>query len=269
MSSSSDIGRTDGKANPYKLAADSLQAFDKIFETYGVGLLVTIGLLLYVFKDYIQVDNSPVTLFLVVGSFLVQLLKPRWKDLFAPKYDLFVSPSWNSIKKYRAGAGNWLDKRGAVLIFRCFSHGIGHADWGHLVGNCSTLLLTGPGLEAAYGSFDLLLYVVVALIVGSVVNWKMSPSYRSWGASGIVFEFVLLSGLVRRSAGTLPLTFILLVALRIPSEAQNLYAKIHGTSLSNTNNASHLAGALIGAVFGFLAETYQNDPDVITLNYSS
>lgn len=38
---------------------------------------------------------------------------------------------------------------------RAFTHIFGHADWAHLVGNMSYLLLLGPMLEEKYGSWIL------------------------------------------------------------------------------------------------------------------
>ncbi|MBO6015617.1 MAG: rhomboid family intramembrane serine protease, partial [Lachnospiraceae bacterium] len=76
---------------------------------------------------------------------------------------------------------------------RAFTHIFGHADWEHLVGNMSYLLLLGPLLEEKYTSRKLAAVVVLTAFVTSLVNYIVFPAVALCGASGVVFAFILLS----------------------------------------------------------------------------
>ncbi len=54
---------------------------------------------------------------------------------------------------------------------RMFTHIFGHADWSHLIGNMSYLLLLGPMLEEKYSSRVLFLEVV--LVTAFVTDWQI------------------------------------------------------------------------------------------------
>ena len=54
--------------------------------------------------------------------------------------------------------------------FRLFSYTAGHANWPHLVGNFSIILLIGPILEEKYGSADLLFMMAITALVSSTLS---------------------------------------------------------------------------------------------------
>ncbi|MFN8358553.1 MAG: rhomboid family intramembrane serine protease [Candidatus Kapaibacterium sp.] len=129
--------------------------------------------------------------------------------------------------------------------FRLFSHIIGHADWGHLAGNFSLILLIGPLLEEKYGSSLMLLMILATAFITGVLNMFFF-STGLYGASGIVFMLILLSSLSRVKTGHIPLTFILVVALFLGKEVLNSL-KPDGVS-----QFAHIVGGLCGSIFGFL-----------------
>ena len=54
---------------------------------------------------------------------------------------------------------------------RAFTHIFGHADWEHLIGNMSYLLLLGPMLEEKYSSQTLTAVIAVTALGTSLINY--------------------------------------------------------------------------------------------------
>ncbi len=129
--------------------------------------------------------------------------------------------------------------------FRLFSHVIGHANWAHLVGNFSLILLIGPLLEEKYGSMFMLFMIMVTAFVTGVLN-VMFFTTGLYGASGVVFMLILLSSLSRVKSGHIPLTFILVVVLFIGKEIIDSFRP------DGISQFAHIAGGICGSVFGFL-----------------
>lgn len=129
--------------------------------------------------------------------------------------------------------------------FRLFSHVVGHANWQHLVGNFSFILLIGPILEEKYGSRKLLLMMLVTAGVTGVLN-NLFWDTGMLGASGIVFMMILLGSLVNLRSGTIPLTFILIVVLYL---GQEVYTAL--TVDDQVSQFGHILGGLCGMLFGF------------------
>lgn len=129
--------------------------------------------------------------------------------------------------------------------FRLFSHIIGHADWGHLAGNFSLILLIGPLLEEKYGSSLMLFMILATALITALLNMFLFSS-GLYGASGIVFMLILLSSLSRVKSGHIPLTFILVVALFLGKEI------IQSFRPDGVSQFAHIVGGLCGSVFGFL-----------------
>ena len=129
---------------------------------------------------------------------------------------------------------------------RAFTHIFGHADWAHLVGNMSYLLLLGPMLEEKYSSQTLATVVAITAFVTSLVNYIFFPSVGLCGASGVVFAFILLSSFTSFREGEIPLTFILVAVFFIGQQV------IEGIAVrDNISNTAHIVGGIVGGFLGY------------------
>lgn len=131
-----------------------------------------------------------------------------------------------------------------VSFFRLVSHIIGHANWAHLLGNFSIILLIGPLLEEKYGAGKLFeMIFVTALITGLLNSFLFSTGLI--GASGIAFMLILLGSFSNIRAGEIPLTFILVAVLFLGGEI------IKGLGTDNISQFAHIIGGATGAAYGF------------------
>lgn len=129
---------------------------------------------------------------------------------------------------------------------RAFTHIFGHADWAHLVGNMSYLLLLGPMLEEKYSSQTLAAVIAITAFGTSLVNYVFFPQVALCGASGVVFAFILLSSFTSFKEGEIPLTFILVAICFI---GQQIWEGI--TVKDNISNMAHIVGGIIGGILGY------------------
>ena len=136
---------------------------------------------------------------------------------------------------------------GAPLLARLkmVSYVIGHVSCAHLIGNFSFILLIGPVLEEKYGSLPILVMMVVTALATAVLNLLLVHA-GLLGASGIVFMLILLSSFTNIRQGEIPITFLLVVALYLVREFVNALTP------DTVSQLAHIAGGLIGGVFGFL-----------------
>lgn len=137
---------------------------------------------------------------------------------------------WNSVLNY----------------LRLFTYPIGHANLGHLVGNMSMFLLLGPILEEKYGSPNLLKMMAVTTLITAIVNILLFDT-GLYGASGLVFMFIVLISFADVRKGTIPITFILVVLFYVGQEI------LQSVQKDEVSQYAHIAGGLMGAVFGFTA----------------
>ena len=128
---------------------------------------------------------------------------------------------------------------------RLITHVLGHANWAHLLGNVTFILLIGPILEEKYGSSALLLMMFVTALVTGCLNVIIFPA-ALLGASGIVFMLILLISFTNIRAGEIPLTFILVVVLFLTREIVGAFQD------NNISEFAHIAGGLCGSLFGFV-----------------
>ncbi len=129
--------------------------------------------------------------------------------------------------------------------FRLTSHVLGHADWRHLFGNLTFILLLGPMMEEKYGSAAMLVMIIfTALFTGGVNALLFSTGIL--GASGVVFMLIILASIVDFKRGSIPLTFILVAGIFIGAE---VIKALRDDAVSQT---AHIAGGAIGAAFGFM-----------------
>jgi membrane associated rhomboid family serine protease len=90
-------------------------------------------------------------------------------------------------------------------IYRFFSCGLIHADWGHLIFNMISLYLFGEAVESkfmeAFGPLGKLVYLgmyvlaLAASVIPTYINNKDNYHYRSLGASGAV-SAVIFAGIL-------------------------------------------------------------------------
>lgn len=174
--------------------------------------------------------NAPVVLSLVAISFTATLLNyitagASGRLLFMTYHSTLLSPL------------TWL---------RSFTHIFGHADWAHLIGNMSYLLLLGPMLEEKYSSQTLAAVIAITAFITSLVNYIFFPSVALCGASGVVFAFILLSSFTSFKEGEIPITFILVAIFFI---GQQIWEGI--TVQDNISNMAHIVGGIIGGILGY------------------
>ncbi len=168
--------------------------------------------------------NAPVVLTFALLAVGVQLLPDDTiRQWFATKHDL----------------------DGASSYVGLVSHILGHASWEHLIGNFMLILLLGPILEERYGSFTLIVMILLTALVSALVG--LAINHASLGASGIVFMMILLASTANIRQGEIPLTFIAVAVIYLGGE---IYAGI--TKDDNVSHLGHLLGGLTGAAFGFL-----------------
>ena len=175
--------------------------------------------------------NAPVVLSLVAISFLATLLNyitdgASGRMLFMTYHSPLLSPL------------TWV---------RAITHIFGHADWSHLIGNMSYLLLLGPMLEEKYKSSTLAIVVVLTALATSLVNYIFLPYIALCGASGVVFAFILLSSFTSFKDGEIPLTFILVALFFL---GQQVYEGI--TVQDNISNTAHIVGGIVGGITGYV-----------------
>jgi len=100
----------------------------------------------------------------------------------------------------------------SILTYvRSVTYVFGHANWEHLAGNMTYLLLLGPMLEEKYGSVALLEIMGITAVATAILNALLFPNMGLLGASGICFAFILLSSFTSFKEGEIPVTFILVL----------------------------------------------------------
>lgn len=176
--------------------------------------------------------NSPVILTFSLLALLILVLDHTvWRGLAVRYFSFGSHMRWDS----------------AVDWFRLFSHVLGHANWAHLVGNLSFLLLLGPILEEKYGSRAMLFIVLITAAVTGLLNLALT-SVGVMGASGIVFMLIVLASMVDLRAKQIPLTFLLVATIYIGGEI------VDALGDDDISQLSHIAGGALGAVIGFVAK---------------
>jgi rhomboid protease GluP len=137
------------------------------------------------------------------------------------------------------------DSHSFLSWMRMVTYVIGHQNWTHLISNFSFILLIGPVLEEKYGSLPLLAMMLVTALATAALNLLLFHT-GLYGASGIVFMLILLSSFTNIRQGEIPVTFILIVALYVVREFVNALTP------DTVSQLAHIAGGIIGGVFGFL-----------------
>ncbi|MBO4900777.1 MAG: rhomboid family intramembrane serine protease [Lachnospiraceae bacterium] len=174
--------------------------------------------------------NSPVILSMVAISFVATLLG-------------YLSGGYITELVFMTYRASLLSP---LTWIRAFAHIFGHADWSHLVGNMSYILLFGPLLEEKYGSKTLVFVTAITAFMTSLVNFCFFPNVGLCGASGIVFAFIILSSFTSFREGEIPLTFILVAVLFI---GQQIFEGL--VINDNISNTAHILGGIVGGLIGY------------------
>lgn len=127
-----------------------------------------------------------------------------------------------------------------------------HADWNHVMGNLTIMLLIGPMVEWKYGGKKLLILMLITSLFTGILNKIFFDSIMTLGASGIVFMLMVLSSFANSKKGTIPLTFILVFIFFIGKEIIMSYQS------DNISQFSHIVGGIAGGVAGFLIKANKN-----------
>ena len=153
-------------------------------------------------------------------------------------------------------------KRGQ--IYRFFSCGLIHADWGHLLFNMIALYMFGEIVEkefidifGPYGRLVYLLMYVLALaasVIPTYLNNKDNYHYRSLGASGAV-SAVIFAGIMFHPLVGIGLFFIPVYLAGFLFGV--VYLLVSGwldkRGGGNVNHSAHIFGALFGIGFTIIA----------------
>jgi len=148
------------------------------------------------------------------------------------------------------GEWYWNDWRNYI---RVFTYTMGHANTEHIVGNLSIFLLIAPIMEEKYGSKNILTMMATTAIVTAIFQVLLFSS-GLLGASGLVFMFIVLVSFADVKEGTIPLTFILVVLFFVGKEVMSSMGNDH------VSQYAHIAGGILGGIFGFTAQTVKNSP---------
>eukprot|EP00928_Gymnodinium_smaydae_P073992 TRINITY_DN57079_c0_g1_i1.p1 TRINITY_DN57079_c0_g1~~TRINITY_DN57079_c0_g1_i1.p1 ORF type:complete len:278 (-),score=11.97 TRINITY_DN57079_c0_g1_i1:85-855(-) len=188
------------------------------------------------FNGFRFVFNAPLTLWL--GAICTIHFAIKYKFNIKPEYDLFRSPVRWEIQQWNL-----------LSLPRFVLHPLGHGSWKHLLGNMTTLLLVLPLLEEKYKIRWLISISMLNALVCALITIISSKSNVVLGASGLVFQSIILSAFSGRLSGPrdIPLTLVAVIIMYIIPELQEF------GSDDGVSHLAHLIGGLAGALAGFAA----------------
>lgn len=173
--------------------------------------------------------NSPVVLSFTLLCTLVLLIESVFQTRFFTELLFTVRPTFNFFDPF--------------AYIRIIGHIVGHANWAHLLGNFTFILLIGPILEEKYGSKPILVMMFLTALITGLLN-VLFASTSLLGASGIVFMFIVLSSITNIKKGEIPLTFILVAFLFLGKEFLNAFNN------DQVSQFAHIIGGICGGFFG-------------------
>ena len=134
-----------------------------------------------------------------------------------------------------------------ITYIRFFTHIFGHGSWEHFTHNFLQILLIGPMVEEKYGSYNLIIMILITALGDAIINKLFCRNTRTYGASGVVFMLIVLSSFVNLEIGKIPLTLVLIVLFYLIDEIfKGIFKRNDGVS-----HLGHLLGGICGVVFGF------------------
>lgn len=140
--------------------------------------------------------------------------------------------------------------------FNLVSYIVGHASLEHLMGNMTFILLLGPIIEEKYGSVNLFIMIILTAVVTAFLNISLF-STGLWGASGIVFMFIMLVSFTNVKEGQIPLTFILVALLFVGKEV------LQSMGSDQVSQFAHILGGIVGSFFGFTGMFNKRAPEPV------
>ena len=108
------------------------------------------------------------------------------------------------------------------------------------------ILLVGPMIEEKYGSYNLIIMILITSFVTALVNIICSKKTIILGSSGITYMMILLSSLVNIESGKVPITLILIFLFYIVGEIRDGINK-----RDKVSHMSHIVGSICGFIYGF------------------
>jgi membrane associated rhomboid family serine protease len=102
-------------------------------------------------------------------------------------------------------------------------------------------------LEEKYGSFDLIVLMVITAVVSGLVSIIFMPTTVLLGSSGIVYMMVVLLSASSIKGKKIPLTLILILFMYVGAEVLNGF-----TTTDSISQLSHVIGGICGAIFGIV-----------------
>ena len=144
---------------------------------------------------------------------------------------------------FSSGRGNVINP---FTYIRMFTHILGHDGFNHFRNNFLYILLIGPMIEEKYGSYNLIIMILITAFVTAFVNIIFSKKTVILGSSCITYMLILLSSLVNLESGKIPITLILIFLFYVVGEIRDGLGK-----RDNISHMSHIVGALCGFIYGF------------------
>lgn len=135
-----------------------------------------------------------------------------------------------------------------LTYFKLISHSLGHSSWEHLYNNFLKILLIGPLIEEKYGSWNLLIMIILTSLVIGIINRIFSKN-RILGASGIAYMLIVLCSFVNIESGKIPITVVLIILFFVVDEIINLLKR----KKDGISHLGHVTGAICGIVLGILS----------------
>lgn len=179
--------------------------------------------------NYFQYNSVLILTFFFVSFFVLIL-----------KYITFGKSNNVLFSSYRSSLLN------PLTYIRLFTHILGHDDWKHFSNNFLYILLVGPMIEEKYGSFNLLIMILITAGLTGIINHIIGRK-RILGASGIVFMLIIMSSFVNIQVSKIPITLVLIFIFYIVNEIiDGVFKK------DNISHMGHILGAICGCIFGFI-----------------
>lgn len=172
--------------------------------------------------------NAPVVLTFTIICVLVFVVNSVTNGALNPYVSLGSKFHFNSVIDY-------------VTLF---TYTFGHSSVDHLMGNFAFLLLLGPVIEEKYGSQRLMIMMALTALITAIFNLVFFNT-GLWGASGLVFMFIMLVSFVNVKDGKIPITFVLILFLYVGRELYESFAQ------DNISQFAHIMGGICGSLFGF------------------
>ena len=138
-----------------------------------------------------------------------------------------------------------------LTYIRLFGHILGHANIQHYLSNFMLILLIGPMLEYRYGSYYLIIMIIITAFTTGLLFINFSKRGTAvMGASGIVFMMIILGAFINVEQGNIPVTLIIVAVMYIGKEFVGEAAKAFKTENNGVAHIMHIFGGLCGALFG-------------------